>query len=80
MSLQFHDSGRVNSKIKVFDLRDPEIKQKARTCLQNWICFEGRKSIVAHSTKLQSFQSFGRGQNQKAIFRFQVSKIENCEG
>jgi hypothetical protein len=74
MISQFRDSGRVNLKIKVSDLRGLEIKQKARTCLQKWICFEGRKSIAAPSTKLQSFQSFGRGQNQKAIFRFQVSK------
>jgi hypothetical protein len=55
----FRDSGRVNSRIKVSDLRDPEVKQKERTFLRKWTCFESRKSIAAYATRLQSFQSFG---------------------
>jgi hypothetical protein len=35
MTSPFRDSGRVNSRFKVSDLRDPEIKQKSEHVCEN---------------------------------------------
>jgi hypothetical protein len=68
----------VNSKIKVSDLRDPEIKQKSEHTCEKWICFESEKSIAVQATRFQSFKiSEGK---RKTTLDFKYQKLKMCEG
>jgi hypothetical protein len=63
------DSGRVNSWIKVSDLRDPEVKQKSEHSYESRLVLrvEKHRNKVAYVTRLQSivFKVSGGGEKSK---------------
>jgi hypothetical protein len=73
-SSQFRDSGLVNSKIKVSDLRDPEIKQKSEHTCENGSVLKVGKAFLF---RRQDFRVLRSRKEKESQLRFQVSKIEN---
>jgi hypothetical protein len=64
----------VNSKIKVSDLRDPEIKQKSEHTCENGSVLKVGKAFLF---RRQDFRVLRSRKEKESQLRFQVSKIEN---
>jgi hypothetical protein len=69
----------VNSWVIVSDLRDPEVKQRERHSYESGFVSRVEKHHCLRNKVAEFSKSRGK-KNQKAIFRCQVSKDENCEG
>jgi hypothetical protein len=78
-SSQFRDSGLVNSKIKVSDLRYPEIKQKSKHTCEKWIFFLKVKKHCYSGDKISEFYDFGRKRKTTLDLKYQKLKIARGE-
>jgi hypothetical protein len=64
MTSPFRDSGRMNSRIKVSDLRDPEVKQKSEHTCENGSVLKVEKALLSRRQDFRVLRSRKEKENQ----------------
>jgi hypothetical protein len=71
----------VNSKIKVSDLREPEIKKKKREhAYKSGFVLKVEKAALLIQQSCRAFKASGGDKIKRPSLDFEYQKIENCEG